>query len=149
MRLLLLFSLAVGAYAANANFSGNWKMNAQTSDFGNLPAPTSLTRTIDHKEPSIRVQTVQTGARGEVKSEYSYTTDGKPFNQSGPTGEVKGTARWNGDTLVVQSWRQVQNVEIQQEDHWSVSKDGKVMKVATRITTPQGIVNITVSFDKQ
>lgn len=149
MRFFLLFSLVCGAWAAEVNFSGNWKMNAQTSDFGNLPAPTSLVRNVEHKEPTIRVQTAQVGARGEVKSEYAYTTDGKPFSQSGPTGEVKGTARWNGDTLVVQSWRQVQNIEIQQEDHWSLSKDGKVMKVATRITTPQGIVNITVNFDKQ
>lgn len=149
MRLLLLFSLVCGAWAADVNFSGTWKMNAQASDFGNLPAPTSLTRTIDHSEPKIRVQTVQSGARGEVKSDYSYTTDGKPFTQSGSNGDVKGSARWNGDTLIVQSTRQVQTIEIRQEDHWTLSKDGKVLKVATRITTPQGIVNITVGFDKQ
>ncbi len=149
MRLLVLFSLVGAAWAADVNFSGAWKMNPKTSDFGNLPAPTSLTRTIEHNEPKIRVQTLQTGARGEVKSEYAYTTDGKPFSQSGPNGEVKGSARWNGDTLIVQSTRQVQTVEIQQEDHWTLSKDGKLLKVATRLTTPQGLVNITVSFDKQ
>src|ERR1051325_1645045 len=114
---------------AKPNFSGQWTMDASKSDFGPMPAPEKIVRVIDHKEPNLNIKTTQVGQQGEVKSEYSYTTDGKEFTAKSGAGEIKGTATWAADDLVVKSKRQIQNIEIDQTDRWSLSADGKTLKV--------------------
>ena len=78
---LMLAGLLVLAASASAqtkpNFSGDWKMNAAKSNFGQMPAPSSLTEKITHTDPSLKVQTAQSGDFGDFNSDFSFTTDGK------------------------------------------------------------------------
>ena len=124
-------------------------MNLSKSDFGQLPAPDKLIRTIKHDDPELQIKTQQAGAQGEVTSELKYTTDGKEATNTTRGGEVKGTCKWDGDVLVVESKRKIQNVEINQMDRWVISTDGKSMMVETAIKTPQGDLNLKIAFDKQ
>ena len=59
MRYTLRFALLIAA-AANLtpaadkpDFSGNWKMDLNQSDFGGSPPPESFSRKIEHAEPSL------------------------------------------------------------------------------------------------
>ena len=48
-----LFNVFLASQAQSVpNLSGEWKLNAAKSDYGGVPAPEVMTRTIKHNEPS-------------------------------------------------------------------------------------------------
>jgi hypothetical protein len=141
------------AYAVLAgekpDFSGQWKMNAEKTDFGMIPKPDKLERTIDHKDPTLKMTTTQVNQMGERTYEMVFTTDGKESaNKQGPT-DVKSVAKWDGSILVIKSKREVQGMEITSEDKWSLSEDGKTLTIDSNLTTPQGDIQLKVVMDKQ
>lgn len=142
--------LAVTGQAwAKPNFSGTWKLNAAKSDFGPMPAPEKLQRTIVHADPSLKITTTQTGPQGEVTSDLMYKTDGTESVNKVRNSEVKAVAKWEGDSLTVSSKREVQGMEITQNENWTLSADGQVIKIVNKINTPQGDFEITIVLDKQ
>ncbi len=54
--------LASQAQAAT-NFTGVWKLNLSKSDFGPVPQPDVMTRTINHNDPSLQISTYTKGRR--------------------------------------------------------------------------------------
>lgn len=136
--------LAPHAQAA-ANLTGVWKLNLAKSDFGPAPAPDSMTRTINHNDPSLQMSTYQKGAQGEVTTEVKYTTDGKMVENK----NSKGSAKWDGEKLVIDSVRENQGMEIKFHDVYNVSADGKVLTVNTHLAVPQGEFDLTLVFEKQ
>ena len=138
--------LAAQSQAAT-NFSGEWKLNLAKSDYGPVPAPEFMTRTIKHDDPSLRISTHQKGAQGEATTELKYSTDGTPVENAKPVS--KGAAKWDGDKLVVDSVRDMQGAELKFHEVWSLSADGKVMTINNHITAPQGEFDLVQVFDKQ
>lgn len=137
--------LAAQAYAA-PNFSGVWKLNLAKSEFGPVPAPEVVTRTINHNDPVLQISTYQKGSAGEATSELKYTTDGKQVENK----TSKGAAKWDGDKLVIDSERDFQGAALKIHDVWTASADGKVLTVNTHLAVPgQGEFDITWVFDKQ
>ncbi|HVO99073.1 MAG TPA: hypothetical protein VMT15_13440 [Bryobacteraceae bacterium] len=137
--------LLAGHAQAATNFTGVWKLNLSKSDYGPVPPPEVMTRTINHNEPSLQISTFQKGAQGEVTTELKYTTDGKMVENKGS----KGSAKWDGDKLVIDSVRDLQGGEIKFHEIWSLSPDGKTMTINNHLTAPQGEFDITLVFDKQ
>lgn len=145
-----LFLAASHAQAAT-NFSGEWKMNAAKSDFGPMAAqaPEVLTRTIKHNDPALEIATHQKGAAGKVNTQLKYTTDGKECVNKLPQGDAKGTAKWQGDNLILEYVREAQGMEIKAKETWTLSDGGKVLTIVNHITVPQGEFDIKYVFDKQ
>jgi hypothetical protein len=56
---LLAMLAGIAPAAEHPNFSGEWKMNAEKSDFGKLPPTTSFARKIVHVDPSLTIATSQ------------------------------------------------------------------------------------------
>src|SRR5579884_2967851 len=73
---VILLGGAVQAFA-KPNFTGDWKLNADKSNFGPIPPPTAMTLNIDHSDPNLKILTKQSGAQGDMEYEAKYTTDGK------------------------------------------------------------------------
>ena len=148
---LLAIALTLSAAPTGAqqkpNFSGNWKMNQVKSDFGPAPAPDTFTRKIVHAEPSITIDEVQGTPLGEQATSRKMTTDGKEgtFEVSGA--QVKATANWEGDTLLVVST--VPAIGISYNDRMSLSVDGKVLTSVVKLDTPDGSIDVKVVFEKQ
>ena len=74
--------VAAACFAAPADskpdFSGDWKLNVEKSNFGPMPGPESSTRKIVHKDPEVAVTTTQTGGpQGDMTTDIKFTTDGK------------------------------------------------------------------------
>jgi hypothetical protein len=139
-------SLLLASHAqAAANLTGVWKLNLAKSDFGPAPQPDSMTRTINHNDPSLQMSTFQKGAQGEVTTEVKYTTDGKMAENKGS----KGSAKWDGDKLLIDSVRENQGMEIKFHDVYNLSADGKVLTVNTHLAVPQGEFDLTMVFEKQ
>jgi hypothetical protein len=146
--LALVLPLAAGPAAQQKpNFSGNWAINQVKSNFGGVPAPDTFTRKIVHAEPSISIDEEQASPIGVQQTSRKMTTDGKEstFNASGA--DVKATAKWDGNTLVVVS--NVEAIGITYNDRMSLSEDGKTLTSVVRLDTPQGAVDVTVVFDRQ
>jgi hypothetical protein len=143
---LAMTFLAAQSQAA-ANFSGEWKLNLAKSDYGPVPPPELMTRTIKYDEPVLQISTHQKGAQGEVTTQIKYTTDGKTVENTNPPS--KGSAKWDGDKLVVDSVRDLQGAELKFHEVWSISADGKVMTINNHIAAPQGEFDLVLVFDKQ
>ncbi len=145
----LALGLAAGAQA-KPNFSGDWKLNVDKSDFGPMPAPTSMTAKIDHADPNLKVATaVSSPQQGDASYDSKYTTDGKESaNSMGPM-ETKSTVTWDGDDLAVITKLDAGGTEISIKSKWNLSADGKTMTQTAHVTSPQGEIDLKYVFDKQ
>jgi hypothetical protein len=147
--LSLLLSSTLVLAQAKPNLSGEWVLNEAKSDFGRLPAPAKFVRKIEHNDPDLKMVTTQSGRRGEVTTELKYTTDGKECTNVIRGAEVKGTAKWEGDTLVINSKRELQGATIAFQERWTMSADGNTLSIATHITSPQGEADLKFVLEKQ
>ena len=138
-----------GAAQAKPNFSGDWKLNVDKSEFGPMPPPTSMTMKIDHDDPNMKVATAVSGPQGDMSVDAKYTTDGKEsINSMGPM-EAKSTMNWDGDDLAVTTKLDAGGTEIAIKGKWTLSTDGKTLTQATHLTSPQGEVDLKYVFEKQ
>jgi hypothetical protein len=146
--LFILTALAgTGAAADKPNFSGEWKMNAAKSNFGGLPAPSAIVRKVTHAEPSLVIVEDQTSDLGTQSATRKYTTDGKETSFEANGAEVKGSAVWDGNAIVVNST--VDAIGVRFTDKMTMSEDGRTFTSAVHIASPQGEIDITIVFDKQ
>ena len=146
--LLLVAALAGTAAAAEKpNFSGEWKMNAAKTNFGPLPPPTSIVRKVTHAEPALSIVEEQQGDLGTQNTTRKYTTDGKDTSFESNGAEVKGSAVWDGNVIVVTS--SVDAVGLKFIDRMTLSDDGRTLTSVVHIASPQGELDITIEFDKQ
>jgi hypothetical protein len=134
---------------AKPDFSGNWKMNPSKSDFGMMPAPSSLVRKITHSEPNLKVVNTQVGERGEFTIELAYTTDGKECANKIMNWDAKSTLKWEGSTLVVDSKLDIQGNLISMSEKWTLSEDGKTLTIAQHFAAPQGEMDAKTVLEKQ
>jgi len=144
---LLLCCLTLVA-ADKPDFSGNWKLNVDKSDFGPMPKPEKADYTIIHKDPEMNVKSVAVGSMGEMTNEVKILTDGTEFTNTVRGQEVKGTAKWDGKTLVVTQKLEIQGTAITFIQKWTLSDDGKSIVQEVNISTPQGEVAQKAVLDK-
>jgi hypothetical protein len=145
---VLALALLVSAQPGDKpNFSGEWKLNLEKSNFGALPPPTSMTRKIVHAEPSMTIDEVQVSPLGEQTTTRSYKTDGSAmtFMVNGAT--VNGSAKWVKNVLEVLS--NVETIGMSFTDRMSLSPDGKTLTSAVQVTSAQGNMDMTAVFEKR
>ncbi len=130
------------------DFSGHWSIDLAKSDFGMMPPPDKLERDIDHKDPDIKIKTLQAGARGERTSESKLTTDGKESSVQVMGREAKSIAAWKGSKLTVKTKLEFNGAEILQNETWTLSGDGKVLTIENAISSPQGEFTMKNVFTK-
>jgi hypothetical protein len=148
-RLLTILALAALPMLAAPNLSGTWKMNASKCDFGPMPAPDSLTRTITHDDPNLKLVTKQSGANGDMETTATYTTDGKESSNDMRGNTVKSIAKWDGDTLVVESKGKFGDNDVTITEKWTLSDGGKTLTILRHFATSMGEVDVKLVMDKQ
>jgi hypothetical protein len=146
--MVLALALGVGGQSAvKPNFSGEWNINLAKSDFGVLPPPASIVRTITHAEPALTIVEVQRSDLGDQNTTRKYVTDGTETSFNANGADVKSSASWTEDTLVVVS--RVDAIGVTFNDKMSLSADGKTLTSRVHITSPQGEVDLTIVFERQ
>ena len=140
--------LASSVFAA-PNLTGDWKLNLQKSQYGPLPPPVEVTRKVILDGGKLWEMTQQKTAQRDSTSELRYTTDGKLCINKLSSGEAKGTAHWEGDTLIIESSQQNGPQELKSREVWTLSADGKTLIIQTHLTLPQGGVDVKQVFEKQ
>ena len=151
MRLAVLaLALASAAFAAAPDFSGNWKLNGSKSDFGQFPAPSSLTVKITHNEPKLAAEVKMSGDNGDLELTSNYTTDGKECTNPGfGGGEMKTTANWDGETLVLDNKGSFGDNAFTMKDRWSLSDGGKTLTILRHFSSAMGEADQKLIFEKQ
>ena len=154
MRLLTGFLTGVLLFTSSAiaapNLTGDWKLNLAKSQYGPVPAPVEVTRKIKLEGVSLAMSTYQKTSQREGTSELKYTTDGKVCVNKMTNGDSKGTAHWEGDTLIIQSSQQNGAAEIRSREAWTLSSDGKTLTILTHLSIPQqGEIDVRQVFEKQ
>jgi hypothetical protein len=149
-----MFAVAVLATLAIAadkpNFSGEWALDLDKSNFGPMGGPASMTRKIDHTDPDLNVtQTSTGGPQGDQTVSLKYSTDGKETTNQLMGTPAKTTASWDGGALVIKMSIDAGGTEILLTQRVTLSDDGKVMTDASHIVTPQGEFDMTQVFNKK
>jgi len=147
-RTLVLAFFALSLFA-KPDFTGDWKLNTSKSDFGQFPAPSSMTQKVAHQEPSLKLATKMATDNGDFEFEAAYTTDGKECtNQFGPN-PMKSTAKWEGDILIIDTKGSFGDAEITINDKWALSADGKTLTLTRHFVSSQGELNQKLTLEKQ
>lgn len=138
---------------AKPNFSGTWNLDLAKSDFGQMPAPTSIVHVIDHKEPAIKVTTTTKSEQGDIVNMRDLTTDGKPNSNKIKTGgaeqDVTSTSKWDGNKLLTSFKLEAGGMSLDINDTWEVSADGKLLTITRMFHTPQGDGTTKTVYTKQ
>lgn len=145
----LLVALAASPAQAKPDFTGDWKLVADKSDFGPMPAPEKLEQKVKHTDPELKVTTTQVSQQGEMTAELTYSTDGKETVNKFRDNPMKTTAKWDGDTLTMSSKIDFQGNEITLNDTWVLTEEGKTLTVSRKIATPQGEFETKIVMAKQ
>lgn len=146
---LALLSMMALTLQAKPNFTGEWEFSPEKSDFGEAPAPYSLSQKITHEEPSITVATSMSSDMGEMDFESNYTTDGQECVNEFGMGEATSTLRWEGDTLVMESKGSFGGGEYTSHDEWKLAEDGKLLTIIRTIDSEWGELKQTIVMAKQ
>jgi hypothetical protein len=151
---LAILTIAAGAAAADKpkasdkpNYSGEWKMNPATSNFGQFPPPNTFVRKIEQADPTLSIVENQSAGGAQSTTTRKITTDGKPA-----TLELNGypatcSAVWDGQDLVATT--NMESVGLKFTDRMSLSADGKTLTSKVQISSSQGDGELTIVFDRQ
>jgi hypothetical protein len=155
LRKLIFSALVILAFTASLsaqskpNFSGTWKLNVDKSDFGVLPPSNSRTDVIDHQEPNLSDTVADDGAQGQQNYTLSMTTDGKEVVNKPGGLEMKSTAAWAANSLVVNAKLAFQGSDVVIKTTWSLSDDGKTLTENVHLESPMGETDQKMIYEKQ
>ncbi len=132
-KLAVFVSLLVCAIAAaqspKPNFSGKWVLDPSRSDLGGSAEGITRIDMIDHQEPRL-VQNITTStAQGNTAITFVYTTDGKAGVTKVAKSQVRWTARWQGNQLVVVQSAPLKKGSAESKEIWQLSPDSKTLTV--------------------
>ena len=147
--LVVACSIAVSepSAAGEPDFSGEWKMNPAKSAYGPVPMPTSFVRRILQQGDDISIAEDQTGGGIDLVPIRRYIIDGEAVTFQINGADVVGEVRREGVDLRVTSKVSMAGLEFQ--DRMSISTDGKELTSRVRIVSDQGVVDMTIVFDRQ
>jgi hypothetical protein len=145
-----VLALAALPVLAKPNFTGDWKLNNSKSSFGQMPTPSSMTNKITHADPKLTTAVKQSGDMGDFEMSSTYTTDGKESTNQGFGGSTTtSTAKWDGDTLLIETKGKFGDNDFTMSDKWTLSEDGKVLTIVRVFKSAMGEGEQKLVFDKQ
>jgi hypothetical protein len=151
--LMLVVATPGWSQGGRPDFTGKWSLDAAKSDFGQMPPPELLVHQIEHKEPNIKITTTQKSQAGETTNTRILTTDGKPSTNKiammGGEQEVKSSAKWDGEKLLMTAAFDAQGTAVELNDTWTLSDEGKVLTIVRLAKTPQGDFTVKTVYNKQ
>ncbi len=144
-----VFAAAALPALAKPNFTGDWKLNPAKSDFGQMPAPNSMSSKIAHDEPNLKTTSRSSSDQGDFEFQATYTTDGKECTNELMGNPVKSTVKWDGDALLINSNAKFGDNELTIQDRWTLSEDGKTLTIARVFKSSMGEMAQKMVLEKQ
>lgn len=127
------------------NFSGEWLLNADKSQFGPIPPPECVGLRITHREPEFIVE--ETGLKGAPCGGFkvAYTTDGKQVTYMAAGVRRRAAAAWVDSSIVIQ---RVDDDGIRVRIQSSLSPDGKTLTRDLHGESDLGSADWTYVYDR-
>jgi hypothetical protein len=149
--LALVFAAAGFAYA-QTDFTGTWVLDFAKSDMGTGSAAgkrTPVRPVVIVIKQTTNLLTIERSA-GNRKETAVYKLDGsESINTLPSSAEARTRMKWAGDTLVAKTTSNVGGMNTEMTDLRSLDASGRVMTVKVARTTPRGVVNSTLIYNKQ
>jgi hypothetical protein len=116
----------------NVNFSGTWHANLSKSRF--LKAlPKAVSINIEHSGPELLEEILVTKDDcSEDRVVFKCRTNGEPDTCSLNGNPIRGSARWESDELIIESWLRLGAREMHFCDCWSLSSDRRTLTMEHR-----------------
>lgn len=116
----------------SVDFSGTWKANLPRSRFLG-PPPKAVIVEIEHSDPELKEEVLLTRIDGtEDRVVFKCWTAGERNEHLLNDNTVRGSAMWEGEELVIESWVQFGTREMHICDCWSLSSDGQTLYMEHR-----------------
>ena len=148
--MLITCATATADAQAVPNFAGTWEMNAAKSNFGQFPAPSKNTMTVEQNSTTIKVTQVMNTPNGDFTMSQDFGLDGKPTAGSGFGGATTSTtAKLDAAGLSATTKVTMQQGEMNQTTKWSLSADGKVLTIDQGMSSQMGDLAFHMVFDKK
>lgn len=120
-------------------------MNAEKSKF-ERGGPKNISIKFDQQGTTLRESLTITNDQGDRTLDFTYTLDGKESAQQLEGMDIKASAKWEGEALILEFkndqgfsfWRKI-----------NVSGDGKTMTIEVKQANPNGSATDTVVLEKQ
>jgi hypothetical protein len=155
--MLALALIATGA-AAKADFSGTWALDKSNSE--GLPPGMDQTMSVVQTGDKLSLETKLITPQGEQTVPDAYMLDGKeteftPKSPNGLSGKGKRTAKWTADGNGIEVNEQVTvdtpegSVTVQTTRKWTLSTDGKSLKIELSTQGPNGMHQSKRTFNKR
>jgi hypothetical protein len=141
----LFFVTVAVAADSTPNLSGTWKMNQQTSDAGSEIK--SRVDTIEHKDPKLKITTVQDDENGKNTVVREYITDGRQMSQAVLDTDRKSSARWDGNVLVIET--NVNDGAYTIRDRWILADDKRSIRIDREFSNSQGSRTLRILLEKE
>ena len=153
-----VMSLCFAVASAKADFSGTWILDKSKSE--GLPPGMDQTMTVVHNGDKLSLETKLITPEGEQLVADSYTLDGKeaeftPKAPGGQSGKGKRTAKWaaDGNGIEVNENSTFESpegsVSVQMTRTWTLSADGKTLKIDIAAEGPNGKQQVKRTFIKK
>ena len=138
------------------DLSGKWALDPKASEGPMMPSAMTLVITQDAK--TMKMDNTSTMAMGEQKMEskssLTFNLDGTPakntLSSMGQSLELVSNSKWDGATLVISTAADLGGGRnMTQTDHWSLTPDGKTLKLTRDVVVSGQTMAIKMSFVKQ
>ena len=154
----LVIALCMAVASAKADFSGTWILDKSKSE--GLPPGMDQTMTVVQTGDKLSLETKLTTEQGEQVVADSYMLDGKeaeftPRAPGGQSGKGKRTAKWtaDGNGIEVSESSTFEgpegSVNVQMTRIWTLSADGKTLKIDIAAEGPNGKQQVKRTFTKK
>jgi hypothetical protein len=114
------------------NFSGTWTANLSRCKFLG-PCPRSLTVVIEHVGDDLQEKILLTRSDGATQqSVFQCRTNGIRDATWLDGSPIRGTAQWNDQELIIETWVQLGARDLHLCDYWSLADDGQTLLMEHR-----------------
>ena len=127
------------------NVTGTWNMNLAKSKFAE-GGPQKISIKFEQKDASLQEWLTIGGGQGERTLELTYKLDGSQNAAQIEGQDIKTTAKWEGDSLVIVITDPNGGTFSRK---FTMAEGGKAMTIAVRQTGPNGNKDDTVFLEKQ
>jgi hypothetical protein len=126
----------------SVNFAGVWNANLGKSRFLGL-SPNAILIKIEQSHAELEQEIVVTKADGsEDRAVFRCSINSEQDRNLLNGMPLRGSARWEGEELVIESWMQLGGCEMHFRDCWSLSSDQRTLTMEHRDDDLAGQITI-------
>ncbi len=154
---LVVLSIVFGAGIASASgapstdFTGDWKINVEKSDFGMLFAPKTAAVKITQEGATIKLAESETNAQDETnRVESTLTTDGTQCAGTliATHYPVTGVMAWSNGSLTFDGGGSSGGVNFKVHEDWALSADKGTITITRHFSSARGSTDQTLVLEK-